>query len=573
MICERWRLNNEAEFERIRTRAEVVLESHQLSRKSRRIEKGAHSLEMVGSSDAASSAGKEGSARTSGEIRCKYCNSNQVVSDEKFGVVCTNCSMVLEEDVIVSQTDFMKQSNGTSAINGQFVGEFCTTPYSSWTGASTTGYMRSSRDQAMVNGRKKIQWLATQLGLDSHYVDAAHRLFVLALQRNFIQGRKTLNVIAACLYIVCRRERAPRLLLDFSEVLQVNVYELGNVYLKFRRVLNIRVPVVDPTHYIERFAAKLEFEGKELEVSRTARTLVNRMRKDWIQTGRRPAGICAAALIVAARMHGFRRTRKEVVEVMRICEQTLKNRLMEFEATPSSNLTMEEFLEIDLPSEENPPSLKGTAVSNAILNANGASAVTAQASSTGGAKSALVALRVQARDKTYKELDAELRLALSKVEKVAKNVSVKGTRQSPRRNRIEVSGSTGEELETDVSAKQRAENREGDSGLSDMSDDEAEGFLLSEAESKRKAAMWKDAHQNYLDDLAAREQQDLLEGKTKPRKRKRKPKQSVSGSSTAADATKNMVQQNKKISKKINYDKWNELFGANLDESTTIAET
>lgn len=535
----------------------------------RRISFGKMAGTGLGSADAGASppskVGSSSETRTSGEVLCKYCNSNQVVSDEKFGVVCTNCSMVLEEDVIVSQTDFNKQSNGTSAINGQFVGEFCTTPYSSWTGASTTGYMRSSRDQALVNGRKKIQWLATQLGLDSHYVDAAHRLFVLALQRNFIQGRKTLNVIAACLYIVCRRERAPRLLLDFSEVLQVNVYELGNVYLKFRRVLNIRVPVVDPTHYIERFAAKLEFEGKELEVSRTARTLVNRMRKDWIQTGRRPAGICAAALIVAARMHGFRRTRKEVVEVMRICEQTLKNRLMEFEATPSSNLTMEEFLEIDLPSEENPPSLKAAVhpPRETLLNDNGG---TIQDGAQGQANGGLIALKAQEQEKTYKELSEELRLALSTVEKVAKDVRVSGTRRSPRRKRVQFSADSDKTLTAGDAISTSIEPKDDDSGLSDMSDDEAQGFLLSEAESKRKTALWKNAHQPYLDELAAKEQQDILAGKHKTRKRKRKAK-SIGDASSAADATRNMVQQNKKISKKINYDKWNELFGADIGES------
>ena len=44
----------------------------------------------------------------------------------------------------------------------------------------------------------------------------------------------------------------------------------------------------------------------------SALRLVQRMKRDWIQTGRRPSGICGAALLIAARVHGFRRTQREV---------------------------------------------------------------------------------------------------------------------------------------------------------------------------------------------------------------------------------------------------------------------
>ena len=87
----------------------------------------------------------------------------------------------------------------------------------------------------------------------------------------------------------------------------------------------------------------------------TAIRLVQRFKRDWIQTGRRPAGICAAALLIAGRMHGFDRSRKNVVSVVRVCDQTLRNRLDEFSCTPTADLTMEEFARIDLPEACDPP--------------------------------------------------------------------------------------------------------------------------------------------------------------------------------------------------------------------------
>ena len=41
-----------------------------------------------------------------------------------------------------------------------------------------------------------------------------------------------------------------------------------------------------------------------LQVANTALRMVASMKRDWMQTGRRPSGICGAALFVAAHIHG-----------------------------------------------------------------------------------------------------------------------------------------------------------------------------------------------------------------------------------------------------------------------------
>jgi len=167
-------------------------------------------------------------------------------------------------------------------------------------------------------------------------------------QHNFIQGRKTTHVIAACLYTVCRREKTAHLLIDYSDVLQTNVYMLGSCFLKFTRMLSLTLPIIDPSLYIHRFASKLEFGDRTHLVSMSALRLVQRMKRDWIQTGRRPSGICGAALLIAARIHGFRRTQKEVVRVVRICDVTLRKRLVEFSDTSLGQLTARQLETLDL---------------------------------------------------------------------------------------------------------------------------------------------------------------------------------------------------------------------------------
>ena len=50
----------------------------------------------------------------------------------------------------------------------------------------------------------------------------------------------------------------------------------------------------DPCLYIPRFAHALEFGEKTHDVSMTAMRLVQRMKRDWMHTGRRPSGLCGA---------------------------------------------------------------------------------------------------------------------------------------------------------------------------------------------------------------------------------------------------------------------------------------
>lgn len=58
---------------------------------------------------------------------------------------------------------------------------------------------------------------------------------------------------------------------------------------------------------------------------------------------------------MAARLHGFNRTVREVVKTVRISDTTIRKRLGDFRDTPSSQLTIDEFQTIDLEEEQDPP--------------------------------------------------------------------------------------------------------------------------------------------------------------------------------------------------------------------------
>jgi len=214
---------------------------------------------------------------------------------------------------------------------------------------------RESREATLAAARRRIQDVAIRLRLGGEFVDTAHRLYTVAIERNFVMGRRSSHVTAACLYIACRQRKSQHMLIDFSDALQVNVYTLGTCFLKFRRLLSLRLEIVDPALYVYRFAAHLDLGVKANAVALTALRIVGRMKRDWLVAGRRPAGICAAALLIASRAHGFGRSQRDVARILRVCGVTVQTRLKEFEATPSSRLSLDQFQTMEIGGEADPP--------------------------------------------------------------------------------------------------------------------------------------------------------------------------------------------------------------------------
>lgn len=286
---------------------------------------------------------------------CNDCGGTVIEYDTAAGNgFCIKCGTVVEENTIVNEVAFGETSNGAAMVQGSFVGQGAT--HAKMSGPYGNRGNNESREQTIANASKRIQSIANILRLSDVVCLAATRMYTLAVEHKFTKGRKALNVVAVCLYVACRqKETRNYMLIDFSDLLQVNVFELGHTYLQLVQTLNLRLPLVDPSHYISRFAALLEFGEETHKVATDAVRLVQRFDRDWMTRGRRPAGICGAALLLAARMNNFRRSVEEIVQVVKIADTTLKKRLDEFRATPSGSLTLADFRNVWLDEEMDPP--------------------------------------------------------------------------------------------------------------------------------------------------------------------------------------------------------------------------
>ncbi|RKP34298.1 cyclin-like protein [Dimargaris cristalligena] len=519
-------------------------------------------------------------------MKCQSCGSSSIEYDSAAGnAVCRECGVVTEENTIVSEITFGESSTGAAILQGSLVStESGRLNLSGHYGKRHSG---QSREKTLSNGRRCIGSIGAALRLSERFKEAAHRYYTLAVNINFNKGRPTQNLCAACIYIVCRQERSSHMLMDFSDILQTNVFLLGVTFAKLVQALNLIIPMVDPSMYIARFAMLLEFGNKTNRVIDDAMRLVQRMNRDWIQTGRRPAGICGACLLIAARMHNFHRTYSEIIQVAKVGAGTIQHRLREFKNTPSSELSLTDFRNVWLEETCNPPAFER------------------------GRKR-------KARDSET----AEMKLTIT-VETEDGRGGVKSTRLfdpnaesesglNPGAKGLEGGGGgkagSGDDADGDgeedpfgfnwamrqnplkMNERDRALlaeiNQFDVSKWDNFDDDEIRGTLLTAPEVEEKTAVWMDNNADYLKEQAIRA--TLAANRARlPGARKRRTKKGPDGmggrggggpggggwgtgpASSAMEATQRLL-SSKKLSKKINYSVLENLFAENADRKPEI---
>ncbi|UXI21333.1 hypothetical protein NH340_JMT07276 [Sarcoptes scabiei] len=280
---------------------------------------------------------------------------------------CTGCGECFELGAFTDEVQYREDARGRYMAVG--------TTYNVEKGFVNSKFANHVQFMTSVeNARTILKRYCDKLFIAELFAKISCGFYHQLLIKKFMNGRRLNVVLAACLYIAVRNEGANVILLDISDVSEANVYDIGRYYFQIMRLLHLNIQTVDPSEYIVRFVEMLNLGDRNLtQVKRTAmmirdtgNRLVQRMKRDWIHYGRRPSGVCAAAVLVAARINNVHCSIKDIISIAKVCESTIRKRINEFIETPSSQLTYKEFMEQDLDVEEDPPSYK---LSNTLKDA------------------------------------------------------------------------------------------------------------------------------------------------------------------------------------------------------------
>ncbi|KAI1420510.1 hypothetical protein F5Y12DRAFT_111854 [Xylaria sp. FL1777] len=276
---------------------------------------------------------------------------------------CSACGREIDSSNIVAEVVFGETSSGAAIVQGSYVAADQGTTRNMAPGVRRLGGLVGDNREKTIREARNMMWgFKSRLrNVTESAIESAIMIFKLVLNENWLQGRGMDKVVPVCLYAACRREdKCDVMLIDFAELVHINVYELGHVFKDLSNIYsfqNNNVRSIIPEDLMMRFAEKLDFGEFTNKIAADATRLCQRMGRDWMVMGRRPSGICGACLLMAARMWNFRRTVREIVYVVKVTTHTIEQRLDEFTVTESSNLSIENFLNQEfLESRHDPPS-------------------------------------------------------------------------------------------------------------------------------------------------------------------------------------------------------------------------
>ncbi|MHA2220779.1 MAG: transcription initiation factor IIB [Candidatus Thorarchaeota archaeon] len=172
----------------------------------------------------------------------------------------------------------------------------------------------------------EMERLSSQLGVPRDVRETAALIYRKALAKRLVRGRSIESVVAATIYLACRIHRIPRRL---DEVVAETILDRKKIGQSVRLIVsrtNVSVPLPSAKDLIPRLSSDLVLEGRTVK---KATEIIKSAREKYITMGKDPGGIAGAALYIAGILEDDRRTQREIANVSRVTEVTIRNRYKE----------------------------------------------------------------------------------------------------------------------------------------------------------------------------------------------------------------------------------------------------
>ena len=211
------------------------------------------------------------SGEAAGDARCPSCGEAEVRHEFDLGCeICAACGHVLSERALTTSVQYDEDgAHGVFLHDGGTRGQHLAAARSGLALApgSAPGVARAMfRDEQsthLANINRSVDFAAQQLRLTKDAADDARALVVKASEGRWGEGDWTTLLVGACVYCAARQNTLPIAMRDVAEACQLDVFALGRVYNKLKRLHDISVPPVSVETFVARAAAAVPELTKE----------------------------------------------------------------------------------------------------------------------------------------------------------------------------------------------------------------------------------------------------------------------------------------------------------------------
>ena len=364
-------------------------------------------------------------------MNCNYCNSKNLIFNYKLNsTLCENCGKIINENLFFNENYFTELNKLSYNNNNKF-----------------NNFLLSNQ---IFNREKKIKNLFLNiiniLKLPNFLLEISMKYYKLCLNKNFSKGIKSKILCCVILYSICRLNNINILLIEFSNIIKINLFKLGTIYIKFIKLFDLKIPLLDSSLILKKLISKFKnFNSNEIQqINQIAFKILQCMKKNWLIEGRNPNGICAACIFISLKLNNFKTD--DVCKIINISKKTINLRINEFKQSKFALLSKDELLNINLDNyeENNPPSFIKNRENDFKENNNN---------------------KLNSLD--FKKEDSNLLTNYKSDVNIDKN---------------------------DI----KINNNNNDENLSDLNDDEINDYLVNEDEYKIKKSLWEEKNKDWM---------------------------------------------------------------------------
>ncbi|MHA1729241.1 MAG: transcription initiation factor IIB [Promethearchaeota archaeon] len=286
---------------------------------------------------------------------CTTCGSENTLLDSSTGdIVCRECGLVIESHIIDQGAEWRafnveerKKKSRAGAPYTLTIHDKGLSTVIDWRDKDAHGNklspkkraeafrlrkwhlrmrVHSSIDRNLAYAMNELDRLSSQLNMSKSIKETSALIYRRSIEQNLIRGRSIESMIAASIYTACRIRKIPITIDELATKTRVGKKELGRCYRIILWKLHIKIPTPSPKDYLPRLASELSLSS---DVQLKAYNILDQAHKFGLTSGKDPSGMAAAAVYIAAIQCNEKRTQREVANIARITEVTVRNRYKE----------------------------------------------------------------------------------------------------------------------------------------------------------------------------------------------------------------------------------------------------
>ncbi|MBY9008047.1 MAG: hypothetical protein KGD63_15000 [Candidatus Lokiarchaeota archaeon] len=178
-----------------------------------------------------------------------------------------------------------------------------------------------------------LQRLQKRLGVSDTVAEDALRIYTQTVKRKLTMGRSIDTLLSASIFCALRVHGIPRTIEEITKVAQIPKKKVVRSYrlilMEILPKLNLKVQYFTSDRYVDKF-------NDELKLSMNCRNIAVKLIKKakdngFNSTGKDPKGIAAAALYIGSKISNENRTQKEISQLAKVTEVTLRMRVKDLQ--------------------------------------------------------------------------------------------------------------------------------------------------------------------------------------------------------------------------------------------------